>query len=69
MSPERPVYPRTGLAIGAVLLAGWLGAIGVAIASDDSTNAESRAAPSGAGAEAEDPVARPGRAGPGSQAP
>ena len=45
------------------MLAGWLGALGVAIASDNSIGGESRAAPGATTAET--PVARPGRAGPG----
>jgi hypothetical protein len=62
MSPQRPRHPRAGLAIGAVVLAGWLSAIGAAIATDGSADVEDRAAP-GAGT-AETRVARPGRAGP-----
>jgi hypothetical protein len=59
MSPAR--HPRAGLAIGALVLAGWLAALGVAMADDGSTSAESRAAPNASGAEA--PVDRPGWAG------
>jgi hypothetical protein len=63
VGPRRATHPRAGLAIGAAVLAGWLGAIGAAVATDGSTDAESRAAPKSAAAEG--PVARPGRAGPG----
>jgi hypothetical protein len=56
-------HPRAGLAIGALMLAAWLGALGAAIADDGSSNAESRAAPSAEASQT--PVARPGRAGPG----
>jgi hypothetical protein len=63
MTPQRPQRPRAGLAIGAAVLLGWLGMIGVAIATDGSGDTDSRAAPK-AGA-ADGPVARPGRAGPG----
>jgi hypothetical protein len=34
-------HPRAGMAIGAAVVVGWLGAIGVAIASDDSPVAQS----------------------------
>jgi hypothetical protein len=63
MTTARRSHPRAGLAIGALLLAVWLAALGVAIADDGSTNAESRAAPNASGTDA--PVARLGRAGPG----
>jgi hypothetical protein len=63
MSPQRRKQPRAALAIGAVVLGGWLAALGVAIANDGSTDSDSRAAPGAAAADA--PVARPGRAGPG----
>jgi hypothetical protein len=63
MRPGR--QPRAGLAIGALMLVGWLAALGAAIADDGSTNAASRAAPSSGTSDA--PVARPGRAGPGYQ--
>jgi hypothetical protein len=36
MNPQRYAHPRAGMAIGAVLLVGWFGAIGAAIATDDS---------------------------------
>jgi hypothetical protein len=63
MSPALARHPRAALAIGAVVLSGWLAAIGLAIGTDASTDVESRAAPNGAPAEG--PVARPGKAGPG----
>jgi hypothetical protein len=67
MTTQRPFHPRAGLAIGAALLAGWLGAIGAAVASDSSTEAASRATPKAP--ETGTPVARPGRAGPGYDPP
>jgi hypothetical protein len=63
MSRARRAHPRAGLALGAVMLAAWLAALGAAIADDGSTNADSRATARDGTAEA--PVARPGRAGPG----
>jgi hypothetical protein len=63
MTPRRSQHPRAGLAIGAVVFLGWLGALGVAIASDGSSDGDTRAAPDAATQEA--PVPRHGRAGPG----
>jgi hypothetical protein len=40
---QRRSHPRAGLAIGVVVLAGWLGAIGAAIVTDSSADAGSRA--------------------------
>jgi hypothetical protein len=67
MNPRRTPHPRAGLAVGAALLAGWLGAMGAAMASDASTDAEGHAEPKSAVAET--PPARPGRAGPGYDPP
>jgi hypothetical protein len=67
MNTQRALHPRAGLAIGAVLLTGWLGVIGAAIASDSSTETASSAAPKAP--ETGTPVARPGRAGPGYDPP
>jgi hypothetical protein len=63
MTPPRRPNPRVGLATAALLLAGWLAALGVAIASDGSGGSRESAAP--AASDAEPRVARPGRAGPG----
>jgi hypothetical protein len=57
--------PRAGLAIGAVLLAGWLGAIGIAIATDDDTGATGSAGAAPGADVSDDASVRPGRAGPG----
>jgi hypothetical protein len=78
MTPQAPAHPRVSLAIGAALLAGWLGTIGVAIASDGSAGSQGRASPAAAGVDfaaerqaasssagVESRAARPGRAGPG----
>jgi hypothetical protein len=62
---QAPAHPRAGMAIGAAVIVGWLGAIGVAIASDDSPVVESRAVANGAAAEAPAPGA--GRAAAGFQ--
>jgi hypothetical protein len=35
MNAQHRPHPRAGIAIGALLLAGWVGAIGAAIATDD----------------------------------
>jgi hypothetical protein len=67
VNPRRPPHPWAGLAIGAALLAGWLGAMGAGMASDASTDAEDRAERKSAVAET--PPARPGRAGPGYDPP
>jgi hypothetical protein len=61
---SRP-HPRAGLAIGAVLLAGWLGAIGIAIANDDDTGASGSAGATPGGDVVDDESSGPGRAGPG----
>lgn len=64
---SRPRHPRAGAAIGAAIVAAWLGAIGLAVASDSSAGTTASAAP---GADVtENPAARPGRAGPGYPAP
>jgi hypothetical protein len=42
-STTQSAHPRAGMAIGAAVIVGWLGAIGVAIASDDSPVAKSDA--------------------------
>jgi hypothetical protein len=60
---EARPHPRAGMVIGADVIVGWLGAIGVAIASDNSSDGESRAAPYSAARET--PTARAGRAWPG----
>jgi hypothetical protein len=39
--------PRAGVAIGAAILVAWLGALGVAIASDESVNENHESAPAG----------------------
>jgi hypothetical protein len=63
MTSQRRGHPRAGLAIGALVLGGWLAALGVAIANDGTSDRESGAVPGSPSADA--PVARPGRAGPG----
>jgi hypothetical protein len=60
---EARLHRREGMAIGAAVIVGWLGAIGVAISSDNSASPGSRAAPYSVGAETT--TARTGRAGPG----
>jgi hypothetical protein len=64
---EARPHPRAGMAIGAAVVVGWVGVIGVAIAGDDSPSAETRATPYSVGAES--PTARPGRVGPGYHEP
>jgi hypothetical protein len=56
-------HPRAGAALGAAILAAWVGALGVAMAADGSKDGSRRAAP--AAKAVETPSARPGRAGPG----
>jgi hypothetical protein len=61
-SQSRP-HPRAGMAIGAAVMVGWLGAIGLATASDNSPHAETGAAPNAASVEG--PLASQERFGPG----
>jgi hypothetical protein len=49
MNARTHAHPRAGLAIGAVLLAGWMGALGAAVASDESTGKDSRTGRAGPG--------------------
>jgi hypothetical protein len=48
---QSPAHPRAGIAIGAAVIVGWLGAIGVAIAGDDSPVAQSDAVTNAGGSE------------------
>jgi hypothetical protein len=63
MSTQRPRHPRAGIAIGLVLLVGWLGAIVASLATDSSSDVDTRAVPGARSAEQQ--FARPGAAGPG----
>jgi hypothetical protein len=56
-------HPRAGMAIGAALIVGWLGVIGVAITGDDSPVARSDAVRNTGSSES--PTAGAGRAWPG----
>jgi hypothetical protein len=45
MYTQTPRHPRAGLAAGLAILAAWLGALGIAFATDDSADRERGAGP------------------------